>query len=44
LIWKLLTDFTEQYKAAIKGKSKDGDYKVEKELKLSVGSIVKSMF
>lgn len=44
LIWKLLTEFTEQYKAAIKGKSKDHEEKVDKELKLSVGSIIKSMF
>lgn len=30
LIWKLLTEFTEQYKAAIKGKSKDHEEKVDK--------------
>ena len=32
------------YKAAIKGKSKEHEEKVQKELKLSVGSIIKSMF
>lgn len=44
LIWRILTDFTEAYKAAIKGKSKEQSQKVEKELKLSTGSIIKSMF
>lgn len=44
LIWKILTEFAEQYKAAIKGKSKGNEERIEKELKLSVGSIIKSMF
>ena len=44
LIWKLLTDFTNQYKAEIKGKSKEISSQVNEELKLSTGSIVKSMF
>lgn len=44
LIWQILRDFTEQYKAAIKGKSKEHEEKVDKELKLSIGSIIKSMF
>lgn len=44
LIWKLLTDFTNQYKAEIKGKSKELSLKVNEDLKLSTGSIVKSMF
>ena len=44
LIWKLLTDFTNQYKAEIKGKSKELSHKVNEDLKLSTGSIVKSMF
>lgn len=44
LIWKLLTDFTNQYKAEIKGKSKELSTTVNEELKLSTGSIIKSMF
>lgn len=44
LIWKLLTDFTNQYKAEIKGKSKEISSVVNEELKLSTGSIIKSMF
>lgn len=39
-----MTEFAEQYKAAIKGKSKANEEKIDKELKLSVGSIIKSMF
>lgn len=44
MIWKLLTDFTNQYKAEIKGKSKELSTTVNEELKLSTGSIIKSMF
>lgn len=40
----MLTDFTNQYKAEIKGKSKEISNVVNEELKLSTGSIVKSMF
>ena len=39
-----MTDFTNQYKAEIKGKSKELSTTVNEELKLSTGSIVKSMF
>ena len=45
MIWKLLTQFTERYIGEIKGK---GGYevsqKVEKEVRLSTGSIIKAMF
>lgn len=45
LIWKLLTQFTERYIGEIKGKSgQDVSQKLEKEVRLSTGSIVKAMF
>jgi hypothetical protein len=39
-----LTDFTNQYKAEVKGKSKELSLEVNNDLKLSTGSIIKSMF
>ena len=45
LIWKLLTQFTERYIGEIKGKSgTDVKQKIEKEVRLSTGSIIKAMF
>lgn len=45
LIWKILTQFTERYIGEIKGKSgQDVSQKLQKEVKLSTGSIVKAMF
>lgn len=45
LIWKLLTQFTERYIGEIKGKSgQDVSQKLEKEVRLSTGSIIKAMF
>lgn len=45
LIWKLLTQFTERYIGEIKGKSGyDVSQKLEKEVRLSTGSIIKAMF
>lgn len=45
LIWQLLTRFTEKYIGEIKGKSGyDIKQKVEKEVTLSTGSIIKAMF
>lgn len=45
LIWQLLTKFTEKYIGEIKGKSGyDIKQKVEKEVTLSTGSIIKAMF
>lgn len=45
LIWKLLTQFTERYIGEIKGKSGyDVNQKIEKEVRLSTGSIIKAMF
>jgi hypothetical protein len=45
LIWKLLTQFTERYIGEIKGKSgHEVSQKVEKEVRLSTGSIIKAMF
>ena len=45
LIWKILTQFTERYIGEIKGKSGiDLSQKIEKEVRLSTGSIIKAMF
>lgn len=45
LIWKLLTQFTERFIGEIKGKSGyDVKQKLEKEVRLSTGSIIKAMF
>lgn len=45
LIWQLLTRFTEKYIGEIKGKSGyDIKQKVEKDVTLSTGSIIKAMF
>jgi len=45
LIWKLLTQFTETYIGEIKGKSAhEVSQKLEKEVRLSTGSIIKAMF
>lgn len=43
MIWKVITDFSEKFKAEIKGKgSTDIETKIA-ELRLSTGSIIKSM-
>jgi vacuolar protein sorting-associated protein 1 len=45
LIWSLLTQFTERYIGEIKGKSGyDVSLKIDKEVRLSTGSLIKAMF
>ena len=42
IIWKLLSEFSERYRAAIKGKSVD--YLAQEEDRLSTGSMIKFDF